>query len=248
MKEIKINRINEILEIDNCDVNRPKLSLDFNSYLVNRSKSSSSAYGCGIYPKSYMDMMSIFFGHDYPCDDDNDDLYGDVYGGLFEGEYWNGWDEDEYDDELYPSSRSSKEFNKKKEKEKSSPARVDNKKSTKHKKKLFDDVDDIIASDSIVIKFYKDLSMSEDYLEFDNLYEFDDYCEREGIHISEKEVQLIMNRAINYCAIDPKLRAENGELWIKSDSSYGSLRWECIDNDDELIVNSNSLDNSKYYS
>ena len=57
-----------------------------------------------------------------------------------------------------------------------------------------------------------------------------------------------MNRAVNYCAIDPKLRAENGELWIKSDSSYGSLRWECIDNDDDLIVNSKSLDNSKYYS
>lgn len=256
MREKKRKILSEILEIDNIDNNRPKLSLDFQKYIESSSRRSS--VGCGIYPQSYMGILSSFLGG--CCYNPSEEDYDDVYS-MYEGEYWNGWDEDEYDDELYPSSRSSRDYNKKKEKERKSPARVKSSSKRNKQKELFDeyewssDKDEILyASDNVVIKFYKDISISDEYEEFDNLYEFDEYCSSQGINVSEKEVQLLMNRAVNYCAIDPKLRSEKGELWIKSESSYGALRWECIESDDELLVNSgnsnnkSSLDNTKYYS
>lgn len=69
---------------------------------------------------------------------------------------------------------------------------------------------------------------------FSNIKELKDYCEENGIYISEYELKAIRYSYESYCALDP-LSKEYGTLEIVTDTSFDSLWWTiyeenaCID-------------------
>lgn len=89
------------------------------------------------------------------------------------------------------------------------------------------------------IRFYRDYENPDKYEEFTDLYTFDDFCEREGIDVSEDECRNLLLRDNSYCCINPASR-NNGKPMLITDSSYGGLRWACAESDDELVENYSS--------
>lgn len=100
---------------------------------------------------------------------------------------------------------------------------------------LFDDDDindfDCLGMDAKTIYFYRDINNPDDYEEFYNLFEFDNFLRDEGIKITDYEVQKLMNRDISHCCC----QNENGDVWLLSDHSYGSLYYEACESFDESI-------------
>lgn len=91
----------------------------------------------------------------------------------------------------------------------------------------FDDVDeDYGDNDYKIIYYYRDINNPEDYNEFTNLYEFEEFLNEEGIKVSSFEAVNLMTRCVSHCCVNPSDRL-NGELNLITDSSYGSLVYEC---------------------
>jgi len=75
------------------------------------------------------------------------------------------------------------------------------------------------------IYFYRDVNNPQDCELFDSLHDFDNFCEEEGIEISDNEVNLLMTREISHTCINPYERMQRGRLRLMSSGSYGDLRW-----------------------
>ena len=90
----------------------------------------------------------------------------------------------------------------------------------------FDDIDNDYDDDYKIIYYYRDINTPDDYNEFTNLYEFEEFLNEEGISIPSFEVVNLMTRCVSHCCINPSDRL-NGKLNLITDSSYGSLVYEC---------------------
>lgn len=103
---------------------------------------------------------------------------------------------------------------------------------------FYDEQYDLVEKE---IYFYENFDLSDDGISnteptnyFSNIKELKDYCEENGIYISNYELKSICYSYESYCALDP-LSKEYGTLEIVTDTSFDSLWWTiyeenaCID-------------------
>lgn len=84
------------------------------------------------------------------------------------------------------------------------------------------------------IRFYRDYDNPDDYHEFNNIYDFDEFCDIEGIDVGADEVSNLLRRDITHCCIDPSSSRKCGKPMLMTEASYGALRWACAESNDEL--------------
>ena len=165
---------------------------------------------------------------------------------------WDGWDD--YYDRYYPTNvsfqnnrakrlledyqekfsvgKSNKRGSRGKHKSKCIPLYPNG----KNKKRYSDNKGNMFdkRGDDKVIYFYDDIDNPEDATIFYNVYDFDKFLDEEGISVNECEVTNLLTRSVSHCCVNPKERLI-GHNTLLSDSSYGNLRWECAESNDELV-------------
>lgn len=106
----------------------------------------------------------------------------------------------------------------------------------KNKKRYSDNKGNMFdkRGDDKVIYFYSDIDNPEDATVFYNVFDFDKFLDEEGISVSENEVNNLLTRSVSHCCVNPKERLL-GRNMLLTDSSYGNLRWECAESNDELV-------------
>ena len=82
------------------------------------------------------------------------------------------------------------------------------------------------------IYYYRDINQPEDVEIFENLHEFDNFLNEEGIEMSDDEANALINRETSFCTINPDVQKTNGTVQLISDSSYGGLYWACHEDED----------------
>ncbi|MBR6517620.1 MAG: hypothetical protein IKT40_12385 [Bacilli bacterium] len=83
-----------------------------------------------------------------------------------------------------------------------------------------------LGNSAKLIYFYTDVNNPDSGVEeFYNLFEFDMYLRDNGIHISDYEVQKLMNRDVSHCCCVN----DGGELTLLSDHSHGALYYEACE-------------------
>lgn len=88
--------------------------------------------------------------------------------------------------------------------------------------------------DDKIIYYYEDIDNPDDATVFYNVFDFDKFLDEEGISVNESEITNLLTRSISHCCINPKERLM-GHNTLITDSSYGNLRWECAESNDELV-------------
>lgn len=165
---------------------------------------------------------------------------------------WDGWDD--YYDRYYPTNvsfqnnrakrlledyqekfsvgKSNKRGSRGKHKSKCIPLYPNG----KNKKRYSDNKGNMFdkRGDDKVIYFYDDIDNPEDATIFYNVYDFDKFLDEEGISVNECEVTNLLTRSVSHCCVNPKERLI-GHNTLLTDSSYGNLRWECAESNDELV-------------
>ena len=76
--------------------------------------------------------------------------------------------------------------------------------------------------------FYFDYHDNTDYLEFENLMEFSDFCEREGYFVPGYVEDDILYRNENHCCLNP-IAKSRGVLEVMAESSWGEMFYEACD-------------------
>ena len=176
--------------------------------------------------EAYKDKMKYAYGY---YDDDYDEYYGL---GL-------GWSNDDYDDDdEYYDEWATKERQKrlkeledafgfkKAKKHKSRP------RYKKAKKEI--EVKDETKLDDKEIYFYRDISDRYDYEVFNNLFEFDEFCETEGISVPDRECEDLVRRYVSHCCIDEAYSRFVGTLTLVTNSSYTDLVWDCASSEEQF--------------
>ena len=74
------------------------------------------------------------------------------------------------------------------------------------------------------IKFYDDINDELSVREFDNLKDFDDFCEKNGYYISSTDYNNLVHWNVIHCCLDP-ISLEYGAKEVLTDNSYGALYW-----------------------
>lgn len=177
----------------------------------------------------------------------------DDYGYGYDG--WGDWDDNwGYDERYYPCNvsfqnnrakrlledyqekfsvgKSNKRGSRGKHKSKCIPLypNGNNKKRySDNKNNMFDK-----RGDDKVIYFYDDIDNPEEATIFYNVFDFDKFLDEEGISVNECEVTNLLTRSVSHCCVNPKERLM-GRNTLLTDSSYGNLRWECAESNDELV-------------
>jgi hypothetical protein len=85
------------------------------------------------------------------------------------------------------------------------------------------------------IYYYRDINQPEDVEIFENLHEFDNFLNEEGIEMSDDEANKLMTRDISHCCLNPIDRYEKNRLRIMSSSSYGDLRFSNAELEYDII-------------
>lgn len=88
--------------------------------------------------------------------------------------------------------------------------------------------------DDKIIYYYDDIDRPDDSTIFYNVFDFDKFLDEEGIYVSDSEIDNLLTRSVSHCCINPKERLK-GKLSLLTDMSYGNLRWECAESNDELV-------------
>lgn len=88
-----------------------------------------------------------------------------------------------------------------------------------------------------IIYFYRDYNNPDDKECFKNLYEFDEFCNNEGIDIPEDVVQDLVFKDQCHCAINPQKRLEEAKLELLCESNFGTLKWICASYEDNVEIN-----------
>jgi hypothetical protein len=88
--------------------------------------------------------------------------------------------------------------------------------------------DDGDALESCIIYFYEDYHDKYSRIEFNNLYEFDEYCKEMGFTVPQYVAEQIAYSPISHCCLNPLAR-ERGELEIMRQETYGDLYYEACD-------------------
>ena len=188
---------------------------------------------------NHLDLISSFSNHMIE-EHKYDSLYDDEGTNLFNGILYD--DEgamDEYREAMQALARcSNRLYGTKKSTRRSGKKNKFIKKKKKISTSLFDDLTDeayvdFIMHEEKLIYYYRDLYDPYDVQMFNNVNELVNFLDEEGISIDKDELDNIMSRGVNHCCIDP-IRKLQGELYLKSDRSYGDLRFECAESEDEL--------------
>lgn len=88
--------------------------------------------------------------------------------------------------------------------------------------------------DDKIIYFYNDIDTPDDVEIFYNVFDFDKFLDEEGISVNDSEIDNLLNRSVSHCCINPIERLK-GNNTLLTESSYGNLRWECAESNDELV-------------
>lgn len=92
-----------------------------------------------------------------------------------------------------------------------------------------------VEGDDKMIIFYHNIHDENNKEIFYDVYSFDEFCNEHNIEVSEYDCQCIMSNDISHCTINPLCKTIDGKNMLVRDSSYGGLRWLCVENEDELI-------------
>lgn len=230
------------ISLDIFGKERPNILSLFNSWLKRRVDEGCdyynrrSIYDCyDIYDDDYEDEMETLrryygsvFSNSTQFDDYDDSetifpLKNDVDTTLRPGQYKkSASDMDEYWDKM-------SKFN-------SDGTKVKKKHRKRHKAKIVDInepynanyIDDDDAPVYCTIYFYDDYHNKYDRVEFNNLFEFDQYCKENGFNVPSYVSEEIAYSPISHCCLNPLAR-ERGELEIMRQETYGDLYYEACD-------------------
>lgn len=78
------------------------------------------------------------------------------------------------------------------------------------------------------IYFYEDYHDKYNRIEFNNLFEFDQYCKENGFNVPAYVSEEVAYSPISHCCLNPNARA-NGVLEIMRQETYGDLYYEACD-------------------
>lgn len=109
--------------------------------------------------------------------------------------------------------------------------------SSKSSKKRYSDIRNNMfdsRGDDKIIYYYDDIDNPDSATTFYNVYDFDKFLDEEGISVPQSEIDNLLSRSVSHCCINPKTRL-SGQLVLLTDKTYGELRWECADANEELI-------------
>ena len=79
------------------------------------------------------------------------------------------------------------------------------------------------------IKFYRDIDnpTKANTLVFNNLNDFSDFLEEEGIYICDDDINKALIQDVIYCCINPYDKGENNEPLLLMDNNLPALQWAC---------------------
>jgi hypothetical protein len=213
---------------------RPNILSLFNTWVKRRviedNDRRRSVYD--IYDDDYEEEMETLrryygcvFSNSFDVDDDGETIFplkNDGETTLRPGQYKKSADEmDEYWDKM-------SKFN-------SNGTKVKKKHRKRHKAKVIDINEpynaNYIDDDAPVyctIYFYEDYHDKYSRIEFNNLFEFDQYCKENGFNVPAYVSEEVAYSPISHCCLNPLAR-ERGELEIMRQETYGDLYYEACD-------------------
>lgn len=156
------------------------------------------------------------------------------YGGRFTGDEW-GYDDDYWDE--YGVQGSSAPWWAQYEMDHSTVNDNDNDVVFPPPSETDEDDDDEFFSDYTnhsndkkEIYYYPDIDNRYDFLLFETLKEFNDYCDKTGILLTDDAASDLLYNYETHCCLSPSDR-EEGLLVLETDRSYGGLQWSVSDDD-----------------
>ena len=87
------------------------------------------------------------------------------------------------------------------------------------------------ALDSCIIYFYEDYHNKYDRIEFNNLYEFDKYCQETGFTVPSYIAEQIAYAPVSHCCLNP-IAKEHGELEVMREETYGDMFYEACESNE----------------
>ena len=92
-------------------------------------------------------------------------------------------------------------------------------------------IDDTETGDDLEnnkIYFYEDYHNKYDRIEFNNLFEFDQYCKELGLSVPAYVAEQIAYSPINHCCLNPTAK-EQGVLEVMREETYGEMFYEACE-------------------
>lgn len=109
----------------------------------------------------------------------------------------------------------------------------------------FDDCTESSFYDEIKkIVFYRDLKNTADTYEFNNLHDFNEWLDENGIDVDERDISSILYSEETHCCLNP----ESSDKILIVSRSYGDLVWTATDGDESTIeeINNDIVRKSMY--
>lgn len=205
------------MDIISLKKNKPNIEKSFHDYLENEKTKAKNDMDDLLKNPEYL----LYLAKKYGC-----------YDGSFIDDY-------EFDDTncIYTSQKNKKTSKKKHNNlpqffEHETKRRKRGKKNKKRKKQLTD-----FCNTEKRIYFYNCFDNPDDVEIFNNVYDFDEFLNAEGIEVPKECVDEIMNRDIIHCCVNPDTVSTNGMAELIVDNSYGGLYWQCSENDEMEFAN-----------
>lgn len=147
----------------------------------------------------------------------------------------NGMEIDEDDDEFFDAfgGKRSKKHNRRKNK---SHAKVYRHDKRKVKDTDIDEANRLLynipqADEEKTIIFYRTLADEDDCYSWNNLLEFNEWLQENGVFIKDDDVTFMLNNSDIHCCLDPT----TSDKMLVVDRSYGDLVWNLTGADEDLI-------------
>ena len=84
------------------------------------------------------------------------------------------------------------------------------------------------APDSTIIYFYEDYHDKYSRVEFNTLYDFDEYCKDMGFSVPPYVGEQIAYSPVNHCCLNP-IAQERGVLEVMREETYGDMFYEACE-------------------
>ena len=91
-----------------------------------------------------------------------------------------------------------------------------------------DDTETGDALENCKVYFYEDYHNKYDRIEFNNLFEFDQYCKELGFSVPEYVAEEIAYAPISHCCLNPMAK-EEGVLEVMREETYGEMFYEACE-------------------
>jgi hypothetical protein len=100
--------------------------------------------------------------------------------------------------------------------------------NTPYSSNYIDDTETGDALENCKIYFYEDYHNKYDRIEFNNLFEFDQYCKELGLSVPAYVAEQIAYSPINHCCLNP-MAEEEGVLEVMREETYGEMFYEACE-------------------